>query len=56
MNMKQDRDIAIQFDMARRKVLESGADLSKIKIVMKEGQKPSYITQRIKEGIKFNEN
>ena len=49
MNMRQDMDLAIKFDMIRRKILESGADLSKIKITMKDGAKPSYITKRIKE-------
>ena len=52
MNMKQDRDLAIKFDSIRRKILESGADLSKIRITLKDGSKPTYITQRIKEGLK----
>ena len=52
MNMRQDRDLAIKFDMVRRKLLESGKDLSQIPIVMEGGKKPSYITKRIMEDMK----
>ena len=52
MNMRQDRDLAIKFDMIRRKLKESGADLSRIKIVMEHGSKATYITQRIMMDLK----
>lgn len=47
MNMRQDRDLAIKYDMICRKLKESGADLSKIKISMERNASPSYITKRI---------
>ena len=52
MNMKQDRDLAIKFDMITRKLRESGKDLSKIQIVMEKGMKPSYITKRIMQEMR----
>ena len=47
MNTYQNRDLIVQFDMVRRKLQESGKDLSRIPIVMDHDAKPSYITQRI---------
>ena len=47
MNMRQDRDIAIKWDMVCRKLKGTGADLSKIKIAMERNATPSYITKRI---------
>lgn len=52
MNMKQDRDIAIQWDMVCRKLKEAGADLSHIRIATSEdARRNSYITKRIMEGL-----
>lgn len=50
--MRQDRDLAIKFDMIRRKLKESGADLSKIKITMEKGSVASYVTKRIMEDMR----
>ena len=47
MNMKQDRDLAIQWDMVCRKLKGTGADLSRIRIAMERNAAPSYITKRI---------
>lgn len=47
MNTYQNSDLIVQFDMVRRKLKESGIDLSRIKIAMEHGSKPSYITERI---------
>jgi len=47
MNMKQDRDLAIQWDMVCRKLKGTGADLGRIKIAMERNAAPSYITRRI---------
>ena len=47
MNIKQDKDLAIKFDAICRKLRESGADLSRIKIVMERGSTASYVTKRI---------
>lgn len=48
MNMRQDRDLAIQFDAICRKLRESGKDLSRIPITTNENAKQtSYITKRI---------
>lgn len=47
MNMKQDRDLAIQWDMVCRKLKGTGADLSRIRIAMERNASPSYITRRI---------
>ena len=52
MNMRQDRDLAIKFDMIRRKLKDTGADLSKIPIVMEKGSTASYITKRIMSELK----
>ena len=53
MNMKQDRDIAIQWDMVCRKLKEAGADLSHIRIATSEdARRNSYITKRIMEDLK----
>lgn len=51
MNMRQDRDLAIKFDSICRKLRESGADLSNIKIVMEKGTQATYITKRILEEL-----
>ena len=52
-NMRgQDLDLLIKFDVICRKLRESGKDLSKIKIVMAEGHKGSYVTKRIMEELK----
>ena len=56
MNMRQDKDIAIQWDMVCRKLKAANADLSHIKIATNEcARRNSYITKRIMEGLK-NEN
>lgn len=52
MNIRQDKDLAIKFDMICRKLKESGADLSKIKITMEKGSVGTYWTKRIMEGMK----
>lgn len=53
MNREQNRDLAIKFDAITRKLKESGADLSRIKIATNDGAKrTSYITRRIMEEIK----
>ena len=53
MNMRQDRDLAIRFDMITRKLRESGADLSRIPITTHEDAKNnSYITRRILRDLK----
>jgi len=53
MNMRQDRDLAIKFDLITRKLRESGKDLSKIVITTNEGAKnSSYITRRIMQDLK----
>ena len=52
MNMRQDRDLAIKFDMIRRKLKDTGADLSKIPIAMEKGSTASYITKRIMAELK----
>lgn len=52
MNMRQDRDLAIQWDMVCRKLKGTGADLSKIKIKLKDERTTSYITRKIMEGLK----
>lgn len=52
MNMKQDRDLAIQWDMVCRKLRESNMDLSHIKIATHEdARQNSYITRRIMEDM-----
>ena len=52
MNMIQDRDLAIKYDAICRKLKESGADLSRIKIATNDGAKrTSYITRRIIDEI-----
>ena len=56
MNMRQDRDLAIRFEMITRKLRESGADLSKIPITTNENAKNnSYITRRILRDLKGGE-
>lgn len=45
-------DLLIKWETVRRKLLNSGADLSKIKIVMEKGSLPSYVTHRIIEDLK----
>ena len=55
MNTYQNRDIIVQFDMVRRKLKETGADLSKIKLTMSDGAKPSYITKRILSELERSE-
>ena len=50
--MKQDEDWAIKFDSIRRKLKESGADLSKIKITMEKGSVGTYLTKRIMEDMR----
>ena len=52
MKEKQNQDLGIKFDVICRKLKESGADLSKIPIVMEKGSSPSYITRRIMEELK----
>lgn len=53
MNMRQDRDLAIKFDLIARKLRESGKDLSRIRITTNEGAKNnSYITRRIMEELR----
>ena len=50
-------DLLIKFEAIRRKLLRSGADLSKIKITMEKNSVPSYVTKRIMkelEGCKDN--
>ena len=49
MNEFQELDFIAQFNVVCKKLKESGADLSKIPITMKNGSKPSYITKRIME-------
>ena len=55
MNIRQDADLAIKFDAIRRKLKESGADLSRIKIALKDERTNSYITRRIMEELKEDE-
>ena len=55
MNMRQDMDLAIKFDSIRRKLLSSGADLSRIRIALKDERTKSYITRRIMEELKEDE-
>jgi len=43
----QDKDLLIKFDVITRKLRESGADLSKIRITMGYDRTNSYITKRI---------
>ena len=45
-------DLLIKWETVRRKLLNSGADLSKIRIVMEKGSLPSYVTNRILEELK----
>ena len=52
MKDKQNQDLAIKFDVITRKLKESGADLSRIPIVMEKGSNPTYITKRIMEELK----
>jgi len=52
MNAYQNRDIIVEFNMVVRKLKETGKDLSKIKIRIADGGKPSYITKRILEDLK----
>ena len=42
-------DLLIEFEAIRRKLLRSGADLSKIKIVMDKNSAPSYVTKRTRK-------
>jgi len=49
---EQDRDLLMKFDAICRKLRKSGADLSKIKIVMEHGSKGTYITKRILEDLR----
>lgn len=51
MKEDQNRDLMIQFDKIRRRLLRSGADLSRIQIVMESGKTGSYITKRIREEL-----
>ena len=51
MNREQNRDLAIKYDAICRKLKESGADLSRIRLTMADGAKPSYITMRIIDEI-----
>lgn len=52
MNIRQDKDIAIKFDLITRKLRESGKDLSRIRITTNEGAKSnSYITRRIMQDL-----
>lgn len=48
---EQDRDLLMRFDAICRKLRKSGADLSKIKIVMRSGSTNSYITKQILEAL-----
>ena len=48
----QDIDLLIKFEAICRKLRNSGADLSKIKLVMENGHKGSYVTRRILEELK----
>ena len=52
MNIRSDKDLVIRFDSITRKLKESGADLSRIRIAMERNSVPSYITKRIMEDIK----
>lgn len=52
MNIRQDNDLAIQFDAICRKLRESGKDLSKIQIVLEHGAVTTYITKRIMDDLK----
>ena len=45
-------DLLMRWETVRRKLLRSGADLSKIKIVLKKGSLPTYVTSRIMEELK----
>lgn len=47
-------DLLIKFELIRRKLLRSGADLSKIKITMDKNSAPSYVTKRIMREMKRN--
>ena len=52
MNIRQDKDIAIKFDLITRKLRESGKDLSRIRITTSECAKNnSYITGRIMQDL-----
>ena len=52
MNIRQDKDLAIKFDLITRKLRESGKDLSRIKITTNEDAKNnSYITRRIMQDL-----
>lgn len=53
MNAYQNRDIIVEFNRVVRKLKETGADLSKIKIRIADGGKPSYITKRILEEMGY---
>ena len=52
MNIRQDKDLAIKFDLITRKLRESGKDLSRIRITTSEDAKNnSYITRRIMQDL-----
>ena len=48
---EQDRDLLMRFDAICRKLRNSGADLSKIKIVMRPGSTSSYIAKQILQDL-----
>ena len=49
MVLNQDMELVTKFNEACEKLKASGADLSRIKIVMERGASKTYITKRIME-------
>lgn len=47
-------DLLIKFEAIRRKLLRSGADLSKIRIAIDKNSAPSYVTKRIMKEMERN--
>lgn len=47
-------DLLIKFEAIRRKLLRSGADLSKIRITIEKNGAPSYVTKRIWKELERN--
>lgn len=52
MDIRIDKDLAVEFDSVCKELKKAGKDLSRIPIVMMRGAKPSYITQRIMKEMK----
>ena len=50
-DLPYDNYMMSRFDTICKKLRESGYDLSKIKIVMKDGHKGTYTTKRIMEEL-----